>query len=175
MSAAKPSLFARIIVLLKSSAVGLVATACDLGTTTLLVRVFDFTKQQANLPGLIPGLAVMFIGNKFFAFEDKSKKVVRQGVMFLVIELIALGLNVLFYHLIVTYLDWHEVLARAVGTNVTYLGFSFPMWNWLVFKLPQGQPAGATASAIALLDETRQDTALSGKPAAHLQEGTLSK
>ena len=27
-----------------------------------------------------------------------------------------------------------------VGTNITYLGFSFPMWNWLVFKLPQPKP-----------------------------------
>lgn len=135
--AVKPTLFARLLVLFKSSAVGLVATALDLGTTTLLVRVFDFTKQQANIPGLIPGVAAMFIGNKYFAFEDKSKNVLKQGLTFAVIEAVGVGLNVLFFHLIVTWFDWHEAIARIVGTNITYLGFSFPMWNWLVFKLPQ--------------------------------------
>lgn len=133
---AKPSLWQRLIVLLKSSAVGLAATACDLLTTTLLVRLVGWSKQMANIPGLVPGAVVMFVGNKYFAFEDKSKKVLRQGLLFFVIEAIALGLNALFFHLLVTWFDWHELIARLVGTNVTYLGFSFPTWSWLVFKLP---------------------------------------
>ena len=134
---AKPTLFTRLIVLLKSSGVGLVATLCDLGTTTILVRCFGLSKQAANIPGLIPGVVAMFVGNKYFAFEDKSKNVLKQGLTFAVIEAVGVGLNALFFHLIVTWFDWHEVIARIVGTNITYLGFSFPMWNWLVFKLPQ--------------------------------------
>lgn len=126
-----------MIVLLKSSGVGLAATVSDLGTTTLLVRCFGWSKQMANIPGLVPGIVIMFIGNKYFAFEDKSKKVLRQGVVFLVIEAVAFGLNALFFHLLVTWWDWHELLARLLSTNITYLGFSFPMWHWLVFKLPK--------------------------------------
>jgi putative flippase GtrA len=139
----KPSWWRRLIVLLKSSGVGLAATASDLGTTTLLVRCFGLSKQVANVPGLVPGIAVMFIGNKYFAFEDKSKKVLRQGALFLAIEAVAFALNALFFHLLVTWWDWHEILARLISTNITYLGFSFPMWNWLVFKLPGAKvPAG---------------------------------
>ena len=134
--APKPSWWQRLKVLLKSSAVGLAATASDLLTTTLLVRCFDLTKQQANIPGLVPGIAVMFIGNKYFAFEDSSRKVLRQGALFLAIEAVAFALNALFFHLLVTWWDWHELLARLLSTNITYLGFSFPMWNWLVFQLP---------------------------------------
>ena len=38
-----------------------------------------------------------FIGNKYFAFEDKSKAIVKQGSLFLLIEMIAFGnFNVLF-------------------------------------------------------------------------------
>lgn len=140
----KPSLRTRLLVLIKSSAVGLIATACDLATTSLLVRGFDFTKQEANIPGLIPGVAAMFIGNKYFAFQDQSKKLVKQGLLFAAIEAVGVGLNALFFHLIVTWFDWHEAIARLVGTNLTYLGFSFPMWNWLVFKIrvkpPQTSP-----------------------------------
>ena len=79
---AKPSWWRRLVVLLKSSGVGLAATASDLGTTTLLVRCFGFSKQVANVPGLLPGIAVMFIGNKYFAFEDHSRHVVKQGARF---------------------------------------------------------------------------------------------
>ena len=128
--------------MLKSSGVGLAATASDLGTTTILVRCFDVSKQMANVPGLVPGIAVMFIGNKYFAFQDKSQKVVKQGMLFLAIEAVAFGLNALFFHLLVTWWNWHELLARLLSTNITYLGFSFPMWNWLVFKLP-GAKSGA--------------------------------
>ena len=130
----KPSWLARFWTLLKSSAVGLVATACDLTTTTILVRVFDFSKREANIPGLIPGVLVMFIGNKYFAFEDRSKNVVKQGLLFVVVEAVALGLNVLLFDRLVVWFDLHETLARLIGTNITYLGFSFPLWSLLVFR-----------------------------------------
>ncbi len=134
----RPTMRARLWTLLRSSMVGLCATASDLITTTVLVRLCDFSKRQANIPGLIPGLVIMFIGNKFFAFQDQSKNVVKQGGLFLLIEAIALGLNVLLFDRLVVWFDLHETLARLIGTNITYLGFSFPMWALFVFRRQGG-------------------------------------
>lgn len=133
-SRTKPSWLTRLLTLIRSSLVGLLATASDLTTTTILVRLFDFTKRQANIPGLVPGILVMFIGNKYFAFQDRSKNVVKQGLLFVIIEAVALGLNVLLFDRLVVWFDLHEILARLIGTNVTYLGFSFPLWSLLVFR-----------------------------------------
>lgn len=140
----RPTWRERIWTLLRSSMVGLCATASDLITTTVLVRVFDFSKREANIPGLIPGLVIMFFGNKFFAFQDQSKNVVKQGGTFLVIEAIALAFNVLLFDRLVVWFDLHETLARLIGTNITYLGFSFPMWALFVFRRKSSEPPAST-------------------------------
>jgi putative flippase GtrA len=133
-SSLKRSWLDRLFVLLRSSLVGILATASDLSTLLLLIHVAGFSSQAANVPSLLPGLVVQFVGNKFFAFEDRSRAIVKQGVLFLTIEGIAFGLNVLAFHLLVSLTPIHAILARLLGTNVVYLGFSFPMWSYFVFK-----------------------------------------
>jgi putative flippase GtrA len=142
----RPTWTARLLTLVRSSMVGICATASDLITTTVLVRVFDFGKREANIPGLIPGLVIMFFGNKIFAFQDQSKNVVKQGSLFLLIEAIALALNVLLFDRLVVWFDLHETLARLIGTNITYLGFSFPMWALFVFRRKVSGPPDSTNS-----------------------------
>jgi len=124
----------RLWVLVRSAAVGLLATASDLGSLMLLIHGLGLTKRAANMPSLLPGLLVQFIGNKFFAFDDRSRAIVRQGSLFFIIELVAFGLNVLLFDLLVSRTPIHEILARLLGTNIVYLGFSFPMWSFFVFR-----------------------------------------
>ena len=124
----------RIGVLLRSAVVGLLATASDLGTLMLLIHGAGLSKRAANTPSLLPGLLVQFIGNKYFAFEDRSKAIVKQGSLFVLIEIVAFALNVLLFDLLVTFTPVHEILARLLGTNIVYLGFSFPAWTFFVFR-----------------------------------------
>jgi putative flippase GtrA len=124
----------RLWILVRSAAVGLLATASDLGSLMLLIHGAGLTKRAANMPSLLPGLLVQFIGNKFFAFDDRSRAIVRQGSLFFIIELVAFGLNVLVFDLLVSRTPIHEILARLLGTNIVYLGFSFPMWSFFVFR-----------------------------------------
>ncbi len=124
----------RFWLLFRSAAVGLVATACDLGSLMLLIYVCGFSKRGANIPSLLPGLLVQFIGNKFFAFEDRSRAIVKQGTLFFAIEIVAFALNVLLFDVLVEMTQLHEIAVRLVGTNIVYLGFSFPMWNYFVFR-----------------------------------------
>ena len=81
-----------------------------------------------------PKNLLQYVGNKFFAFDDRPKAIVKQGALFLAIETIAFGLNALLFDLLVTWTPAHEILARLVGTNIVYLGFSFPMWSVFVFR-----------------------------------------
>jgi putative flippase GtrA len=124
----------RLWILFRSCLVGLLATASDLGTLMFLIHVAGLSKRAANIPSLLPGLLVQFVGNKFFAFEDRSKAIVKQGSLFLLIEAAAFGLNVLLFDVLVSLTPIHEILARLLGTNIVYLGFSFPLWYLFVFR-----------------------------------------
>src|SRR5947209_2816676 len=99
---------AKLWILLRSSMVGVLATACDLSTLALLMWVFHLKEKIANIPSLIPGLIVMFFGNKYFAFEDHSKHVVKQGARFLYVETWAFIINVLLFHALVTDFGFQE-------------------------------------------------------------------
>src|SRR5258707_15814608 len=110
-------------ILVRSSMVGLLATTCDLTTLTLLMYVAHGPEKIANHPSLIPGLILMFFGNKYFAFEDHSKHVVRQGARFLYVETWAFIINVLLFHALVTEVGFTEerhwalpLVARMIGT-----------------------------------------------------------
>jgi putative flippase GtrA len=131
----------KLWILVRSSMIGVVATACDLSTLMILMWVFGLEDQIANIPSLIPGLIVMFFGNKYFAFEDHSKHVVRQGARFLYVETWAFIINVLLFHTLVR--DFHfaasnhqalPLLARMIGTAITYFTFSFPFWTFIFHK-----------------------------------------
>jgi putative flippase GtrA len=143
----QPSLLQRFWILIRSGMVGIIATICDLGTLLILMHGFGLHPRIANIPSLIPGLIVMFVGNKYFAFEDRSTQVVKQGSLFLAIELIGFALNALLFDMLVTHTEIHEIIARLLGTNIVYLGFSFPLWSMLVFRHRARAEAAAPGSA----------------------------
>jgi len=131
---ASRSLLERFWVLVRSGMVGLLATVSDLGTLAILIHGVGLHERLANVPSLLPGLLIQFFGNKFFAFEDRSKAIVKQGTLFFSIEMVAFALNVLMFDLLVNLTGMHWILARLLGTNIVYLGFSFPMWSYFVFR-----------------------------------------
>lgn len=113
----------------RSALVGLVATAADIGTLAFLIRLVGLTPVQANVPGLLVGLAIQYVGNKYLAFRDMSNDHLRQGGLFLVVEAGTLVLNVTGFHLLVTLTPLPFYLARPLVTAVVYCGFSFPLWT----------------------------------------------
>jgi putative flippase GtrA len=146
-SSSQLPLIQKLWILMRSSMIGVMATACDLSTLLLLMWVFHLPEKIANIPSLIPGLIVMFFGNKYFAFEDHSKQVVRQGARFLYVETWAFIINVLLFNELVTEFGFQEhqpdgilpgwmmpLLARMIGTAITYFTFSFPFWTFIFHK-----------------------------------------
>jgi putative flippase GtrA len=70
---------ARMLTVLRSAAVGVLATAADLVALAVLVDGVGLSPRLANLPALAIGIAVQFAGNKWFAFGDRSPDWARQG------------------------------------------------------------------------------------------------
>jgi putative flippase GtrA len=115
--------------LLRSALVGLVATAVDVTALFLLVGVAKVPAKLANVPALLLGVAVQFSGNKRFAFRDPSRDYLRQGTLFGLVELGAILLNAVVFHLLVTTTPIPYPLARALGSAGVYVGFSYPLWR----------------------------------------------
>lgn len=130
-------------VLIRSVLVGSLATAVDLALLGVLVEVFQLTSAAANLPALLAGALVQFLGTKFFAFEDRSPALLRQGTLFGVVEVAALALNALGFY-VATRADWLPYgVARVMVQAVVYFGFSLPLWR-RIFAAP-AMPAGASS------------------------------
>ncbi|MFH1130163.1 MAG: GtrA family protein [Pseudomonadota bacterium] len=123
----------RILELFRSGLVGLVATLVDLATLWLLVEIFGWGPASANVPALAVGVLVQFFGNKYFAFRDLSSDYLRQGTLFVLVEIGAFLLNALVFHLFVSLTQIPYLLARILGASVVYFGFSFPFWR-LIFR-----------------------------------------
>lgn len=120
----------------KSAVVGLAATLTDLGMLALLVHGLGVSPALANVPALFVGVMVQFVGNKLWAFEDRSTEpaaLMRQGSLFLAVEVIAFALNALLFHLTAVVLGVPALAARVVVSAAVYFGFSYRLWA-IIFR-----------------------------------------
>lgn len=124
----------------RSLLVGAVATLTDLFALWLLIDGAQVSAIIANVPALLAGVAVQFIGNKSFAFRDPSRDWLRQGAQFAAVELGTIALNALAFHLLVTLSPIPYAGARLLGSALVYVAFSYPLWA-RIFRSPAG---GAT-------------------------------
>ena len=122
--------------LARSAVVGIVATVADMVILGALVEGLHVAKAWANVPALSVGLLVQFLGNKFWAFDDRSPALVRQGSLFLLVECGAFALNVGLFHVlgVLAGLPWW--LARAASSSAVYFGFSYPLWGYVFRAAP---------------------------------------
>ncbi len=126
----------------RSLVVGAVATAVDLAVLTTLVQVFGVSAQWANVPSLLAGLTVQFLGNRTFVFKANKGRLSRQLGAFVAAEAGALALNALGFAALVAWSPVPYPLARLLGEMVVYVGYSYPLWH-KVFRDPPvtaGQP-----------------------------------
>ena len=117
--------------LFRSASVGVVATLVDISCLALLIGALRLDPVAANLPALLAGIAVQFIGNKWFAFENREQAWFQQGLGFAAIELGALALSAAGFHVLVTATAISFVVARLTVSFVVYFAYSYPLWRWL--------------------------------------------
>lgn len=120
-------------VVLRSAAVGLLATATDLIVLAVLVSGFGVSPRIASVPALVLGISVQFVGNKWFAFGDRSRDVLRQGAQFLGVEAVGFVANLVLFDLAVTLTRLPYLPLRLLTTNVVYFCLCLPLWS-LIFR-----------------------------------------
>jgi putative flippase GtrA len=125
--------------LLRAGAAGIAATGSDLAALALLVSVLHVDARVANVPALVVGGIVNFLGNRHFAFRAKAGHLGKQAVGYTAVELVALAMNGFLYESVLraapqtAHLYW---LVRLVTSHVVFLMWSYPMWR-LVFRVPR--------------------------------------
>ncbi len=120
--------------LILSAGVGAVATVVDLFVLTLLVEVFGLSAQWANVPALLAGALIQFLGSRQLVFRAISGSWLLQGAGFSLVELGTLVLNGALFALFVGLgLGPYPVL-RMAATALVFAFFSFPLWRWVFGK-----------------------------------------
>lgn len=118
--------------LFRSTAVGALATAADLVVLFVCIQVLGWSPRSANLPALIAGGVVNFHGNRAYAFRATEGSLGRQATLFVLSELVTLGLNAVLYDFAVRAVPTSvasALIVRLVVQNVVFLGWSFPVWR----------------------------------------------
>lgn len=118
--------------LLRAGIAGVAATASDLAALALLVSVLHVDARVANVPALLVGGLVNFLGNRHFAFRAKDGNLGKQVAGYTVVELVALGLNGVLYDAVLR-ADPHAAhvywLVRLVTSHLVFLLWSYPLWR----------------------------------------------
>lgn len=134
----------RAATFLRSALAGGAATLADLATLGLLVGFAGLTPRAANVPALLAGALVQFVGNRHFAFRAASGSLRRQLALFAVTEAVALALNAALYHAAAALAPpgvLGAVALRAVTTNLVFVFWSYPVWR-RVFRPAEPAAAG---------------------------------
>lgn len=124
---------------------GVVATVANLVVLAFLVEVAHLTPRQANVPGLLAGVIVNFIGNRDFAFRARAGKVSQQFWQFVAVEAVAFVLNTALFDavLLLRPATSHSyLLVRILTSGGVHLVWSYPLWHW-VFRKKDRAPAPA--------------------------------
>ena len=85
----------------RSLVVGVVATLADMAFLHFLVGFLGLAPTVANVPSLLLGVTLQFLGNKYWAFRDRSRDVFRQSALFALVEVGTFVLNALAFHALV--------------------------------------------------------------------------
>jgi putative flippase GtrA len=122
----------RLATMLRSGVVGLAATGADLLFLTLLVEVAHLHPRAANVPALVVGGLVNFVGNRMYAFRARHGNAAAQAVGYTAVEGVALALNGVLFDAVLRWLpvtDAYFWLVRLVTTNVVFVAWSYPLWR----------------------------------------------
>jgi len=131
-------MWTKLWTLLRAGLAGLAATGADLATLAVLVSVFHVDPRVANVPALVVGGVVNFLGNRYFAFRAHQGNAGKQAAGYTAVELVALGLNGVAYDMVLRLVPGARSvywLARIATSHAVFLGWSYPLWR-KVFAVP---------------------------------------
>ncbi len=104
----------------------------DLGSLTLFVEYFGLSHYVAPVYSTILAIIVVFIGNKFFTFRNRSKSYGSQMLKFGLVYGIAIASNLCITWVLI-HLGVHYFLARCMAIGVGMV-WNYTMSHTFVFR-----------------------------------------
>lgn len=136
-----------LVTFLRSLLTGGAATVADFAVLAIAVGAMGVSARMANVPALLVGALVQFIGNRHFAFDDARRGCIkRQMWLFTLSEVVALSINAVLYDQVaqrVTLDALGAVLVRGATCAVVFLAWSYPVWR-RIFRSSTTAGSGAT-------------------------------
>ncbi len=144
------TMWTKALQLLRAGIAGIAATASDVATLALLVSVLHVDARLANVPALVVGGVVNFLGNRHFAVRAQAGHVGKQAAGYAAVEVVALAMNGLLYDAVLRIVPGARSLywlVRLATSHAVFLGWSYPRWG-RVFRVQQLTDArfGSTAA-----------------------------
>jgi putative flippase GtrA len=140
-------MWTKLVTLLRAGIAGIAATASDLATLAVLVSVFHVDPRLANVPALLVGGVVNFLGNRYFAFRAHHGHAGKQAAGYTAVELVALALNGVLYDTVLRLVPGARPvywLVRIATSHAVFLGWSYPLWRRVFAVPPRRDDATAT-------------------------------
>jgi putative flippase GtrA len=127
----------------RSALAGAAATIADLAVLGLCVGL-GMDARHANVPALLVGATVQFVGNRHWAFDAARGGLRRQLVLFALAEVVTLALNAFFFDLVdraIVLGALGALVTRTLVSAVVYVGWSYPVWKRIFVASECEQPA----------------------------------
>lgn len=117
------------IVFIKYAIVWVTSTLVDMWSLYFFVDVCNFNLYVSVIAAFLLAVINGFVWNKFWTFEDKSKKYKRQFVKFFIVSVIGLFLTLLLMYIFVDIFHIHYLISKAL-TSIIVLFWNY-FWNKL--------------------------------------------
>jgi putative flippase GtrA len=98
-------------------------------TLTILVSGLGASPRVASIPALVLGALVQFVGNKRFAFRDRSPDWAGQSLQFAGVEMLGFAANAIIFDLLVAHTAVPYLVARCLGSFFVYVAICMPLWT----------------------------------------------
>jgi putative flippase GtrA len=130
--------------LVRSGGAGTLATVADMGSLWILVKGFGIDPVPARVPALIVGSIVMFLGNKYFVFNQRSAQTLaREAIHFTIVQVVGIAVTYVVFKALLGLspsFEPHYILVGLVANNFVWLAYFFPLWHF-VFRSTEPKPA----------------------------------
>jgi putative flippase GtrA len=127
----------------RAGAAGIIATAVDLATLSLLVSGLHMSPHVANVPALVMGGIANFLGNRHFAFRSSREPLAKQAIGYTLVEIVALALNGWLFEIALRLFP-HATNAywalRLATSHIVFLLWSYPLWCFVFRASPARSP-----------------------------------
>ena len=112
----------------KFNLVGIINTAVDFAIFTLLT-FSDLHHLISQVISYSCGMVNSYLWNKFWTFKHKKKSSSLEAVKFIVVNIVALGIALLFLYIFRDLMDMHVLLSKVFATGfsvvVNFVGNKF--------------------------------------------------